>query len=86
MDNKKIDNKLIANQIKYEIKDSKLQLQHIDASINYYQWCLQHLKNNRPLFLTDDEYNKRIDEYEAKLDKLYIQLNEESNLMFELIK
>ena len=79
--------KIFKLHIKNEIEHSKIQLEFLDESIKYYQWCIQHLKNNKPIFLFKNKikkYNNKLEQYENRIEKLYIEMEEEMKIISKL--
>lgn len=67
-----------------EIKYSNQVINFINIRIKLYSTLLDHLEDSKPLFFQKRktiEYNKKVKEYNAKLEDLYNELDEEIMLM-----
>lgn len=76
----KLIEQLLELNIKNSIKDSNTNIRMLDNRIKFYQTLLNNLENNKPLFFQKKrfiEYENKKKEYNAKINELYIKIEEE---------
>ena len=79
-DKDKLLEQLLELNIKNSIKDSNTNIRLLDNRIKFYQTLLNNLENNKPLFFRKKKliaYENKKKEYNAKINELYIKIEEE---------
>lgn len=70
----------------YFIENSNLNLKLIEKRIQFYQTLINDLKDDKPLFFQKKKLidNNKLEEYNKKINDLYIEFNEEIMLLEKL--
>ncbi len=86
---KELLNKVIDLELIYSIKESELYLRFLNNQINFYQYQIAFLEDNKPLFFQKKklkEHNKKIDDYTQKIYDIYTKINEEIEMIEKMRK
>lgn len=78
---------LLKLNIKMSIEESNLHIMMINNSIKFYQLLINNLHDSKPLFFQKKklrDYNKQLDEYNLKINDLYIELEKEFEMINKL--
>lgn len=84
----KLLEQLLELNIKNSIKDSNTYIRLLDNRIRFYQELLDNLENNKPLFFQKKrfiEYENKKNEYNTKINELYIEIEKEVCLIEKII-